>query len=1825
MQRHVVSFFMAAVVALSMVYFGPGHRIGEAAMPGPRLDDSQVSDFWDDAEAMGDPWMAGPPSADLLTDDDGAAVAVSVVPLFAAARKFLGARPGAVFKLGHEGLGYYRDVAPVVEIFPSLCPAHGVPRVVLRLDELIDVNPKPKDAGPLGVRGGASSRRCRRARRRGRRGTETCQATLGQFPAAVPQTPDDSELQADEESSEAGHDSHEGDVACPDNETVCAGDRSHIGAGLWAIDTVNPNAWPGTLEYLRMSAADFIVTQEARVSSGQPCDEAESQARGAKWSLSVKPCRVTEADANSAGVSVGARCHIGVAAPISAAAAGDSQFLAGRFHVRRIGAVCRGGFSLGSVYLHDSVGVHAKCNLDLLQEVAAELALLAGGWIIGGDWNCTPEELVATGWLELIDGVIHAPRMPTCNGHIYDYFVVKRSFQHAVFRVVAIGDALCKPHSPARMLLRSAPRCIMVRGLSRPRGFRAYLPYGPEVKPLPCEGNLEVQNASPSAAEIDVDTEYARLIAIIESSLSVIAGHDQGEAMAHAGRARGPRFRWRNACGDQLATRSRRTTPVSRAWRRVANWLHTIRRAGPVSFEAAAARRQILRYNHELPADADAAQFEAWLGLLTAQMLKSKIWVESLSQVASSAAERAETAAARAARLTWTSWLVDGPARGLRRQHRMSRTAIGWIADRVSAPEEVRLSEADCIDELDETQLESLLQSPHGEPVPLNAQQVADREASVWATEWGVGAELPMVEWPTDLGPPPPLFELQRFRKALSTFPAATGLGWDDLHPRALLRLSDSLLLALLTLLAACEHQGRWPQAVAIVIIALLPKPDGGRRPIGLFPWLPRVWMRVRRQVARDWELANSRAYLYAGVGKGANVAAWKQGARAELTACLPHAQYGQALLDLVKAFERVPHHVLVREAAKLGYSLWILRLALAAYRLGRVVRVDGVLSSMVYAARGITAGSGLATTEMRILLINIVDSACKLYPAVTPTLFVDDLSAEVAGTFAFVMKQLVPFVLCVCDSMTKDLLEVSKAKSVCTASDEKLGRALERGLCRFGIRFVRRVKSLGTGLGAGTRRNAMAGAARLRAFRKRLPRFRRLRAAGVSTARLLRTGGTAAMTYGQSVMGVAPSVLLGQRRAAAAAASPATGVCGQSLDVALLMADETSTGKADPAFAAHTGPIGEWAQAIWERWLPLTALHRLVSSAKQRLGAARRPWNIVYGPGAAFVATAARLKWVVDNATDVTTDDGRLLRLHVDPPVVVAREVEAAVRRWRWRNVERDIPSLDSGGAGRGANIAPVMSLLKPAPDNPSWTAAFRAGLKSALLNRQWPQSRCFAAGLANHNRCCLCLAAVMAEHGAECPDDLPENVLASVPVGSAIHRVWACPAHRDERALYAPAVIREREPAQYELAAYTRALFPSIEHEVPLPASESTFAWVVRPSGGTVRARFYTDGSRLDGPSSLLARNGWGFVAVNADGEVVAEARGLPPSWIHDIPGTEAWAILQAAMVAELGSDYRVDCAPCVEAIHAGKEWATSSRRPLARVFGLVFTAIDDTPRDAFVRMPAHSNLDEVGRLRLGNGELLSDVDHRANSLADVAAKAAVEEHRVPLDIRRRVKKEAQRVRAAAMWLGRVTHLANSQPDAPHRDSEGTRRRPKARGLVPRRGSVAREQRPAALGGHVIFHQRNSWLCVVCWRSSANWSRFASQRCEGSVAARDSWGHRLMLSGDLHWCSLCGAFAQHKAKGLAKPCPGPPRRWQRGGRALQLRALQQQRHPRTGEQLPCACLAPLCASLEVVGSAGRQPARSCCPVPAPSRLEALRERIVAKEKAAREVAKVV
>ena len=69
-----------------------------------------------------------------------------------------------------------------------------------------------------------------------------------------------------------------------------------------------------------------------------------------------------------------------------------------------------------------------------------------------------------------------------------------------------------------------------------------------------------------------------------------------------------------------------------------------------------------------------------------------------------------------------------------------------------------------------------------------------------------------------------------------------------------------------------------------------------------------------------------------------------------------------------------MPHDVLLEGARINGYPLWLLELSLAAYRLAR--SVDGVYSrlGLVVASRGITAGSGFATTQLNVMMIDLVN-----------------------------------------------------------------------------------------------------------------------------------------------------------------------------------------------------------------------------------------------------------------------------------------------------------------------------------------------------------------------------------------------------------------------------------------------------------------------------------------------------------------------------------------------------------------------------------------------------------------------------------------------------------------------------------------------------------------------------------------------------------------------------------------------------------------------------------------------------------------------------------
>ena len=56
------------------------------------------------------------------------------------------------------------------------------------------------------------------------------------------------------------------------------------------------------------------------------------------------------------------------------------------------------------MYLNSSLGIKHKRNLDMLQAIAGVLATFKAPWVLAADFQCTPEQLEATGWLKLVKG-----------------------------------------------------------------------------------------------------------------------------------------------------------------------------------------------------------------------------------------------------------------------------------------------------------------------------------------------------------------------------------------------------------------------------------------------------------------------------------------------------------------------------------------------------------------------------------------------------------------------------------------------------------------------------------------------------------------------------------------------------------------------------------------------------------------------------------------------------------------------------------------------------------------------------------------------------------------------------------------------------------------------------------------------------------------------------------------------------------------------------------------------------------------------------------------------------------------------------------------------------------------------------------------------------------------------------------------------------------------------------------------------------------------------------------------------------------------------------
>ena len=70
---------------------------------------------------------------------------------------------------------------------------------------------------------------------------------------------------------------------------------------------------------------------------------------------------------------------------------------------------------------------------------------------------------------------------------------------------------------------------------------------------------------------------------------------------------------------------------------------------------------------------------------------------------------------------------------------------------------------------------------------------------------------------------------------------------------RLLAWLSDEQLWALSFIMSWMLILGHVPACLALILIHLIPKPKGGKRPIGLVDGLCRLWEEIRRPIMTTW------------------------------------------------------------------------------------------------------------------------------------------------------------------------------------------------------------------------------------------------------------------------------------------------------------------------------------------------------------------------------------------------------------------------------------------------------------------------------------------------------------------------------------------------------------------------------------------------------------------------------------------------------------------------------------------------------------------------------------------------------------------------------------------------------------------------------------------------------------------------------------------------------------------------------------------------------------------------------------------------------------
>ncbi len=924
---------------------------------------------------------------------------------------------------------------------------------------------------------------------------------------------------------------------------------------------------------------------------------------------------------------------------------------------------CVGEVIIGSLY--GVSGCKVSRQLKLYYRTAARLMLLGRPFILGGDWQILPEELMGTGLPDFLDAEVCRPNQPTnlVSGREIDYFLVSKSLLAGGWSVETVHGCLFSPHVPVILRIKVGKVRTPVRRLARPRPLSPDRPAGP--MPAGFSVRWEAWNVINDGGDDDgCEFDMQRATQATEEwfagaeceLLSVYGVARTDDETAHMGIGLPAREVQGSSMGrfrdvaEELGIVGQRLTWIARALAAFARHVQAARESGPDSWQMGTLsrlghrgraflddkRERWRRYHDAQVTDAirNALKFIAsWVrsvhrrppilhALVNGPAIEDGQWIESAALHEARVVEALIGVAAERRRKQVTEVKRWAKAASLSAAHRATKDKTAGIGYSASANK-----------------------AHAGERTP---QIAADAGVVEWSGPWrararDMGTEiLEAIEAAEYVGECEPELQLQpidgrRLRIGSRKFSGTTGVGGDWMRPRHIMWLTAAAREALAALLNYLERGKRWPDVLRHVIEVALTKKAGGARLIGLASSIYRLWARVRYlDVRAALELRIARPFLEAAPGRVA-VRAVSGAAWATELAPTRGEHSATAIVDIKQYYEWLEPLEVAKGCKRWGVPSTIAALTLHLYSGPRRIRVDGCYSKPVYPTRSILAGCTWATVLIRVIVIEPVADFLRLVHErvdawgikVMMKVYVDDSALTLIGARS-ALAWLHPWACKLMMRWIRHVLcqQVAAGKAHCIVSSPGLKKEITRELEGEGIVVSLSGELLGMDVATGRQLRCRRVAASRR--RKCIGRMAKLmwlkRWGGGRQAKHVARGGLKPTAcYGAPVFGVNDVTLYTIRRAQAATCRV---TCGGSSTTACLATGGENHGEADPAVLDANPPLMEVLARVWDQPAARQELVKLWRQAHDEVGAATlgRMWSKVRGAVGAALAHLRRI-----------------------------------------------------------------------------------------------------------------------------------------------------------------------------------------------------------------------------------------------------------------------------------------------------------------------------------------------------------------------------------------------------------------------------------------------------------------------------------------------------------------------------------------------------------------------------------------------------------------------